>query len=240
MSGWLEGPVLGIETSGTLTGAALVIDGRLRAEMSVDFRAGAQELLLDLVRGVLAPHRLVPRDLARIGVSLGPGSFTGLRVGIAAARALALGSGAAAVGVPSHEALAWPWKDVGTTIVLLTGYRRGEVCLEAGLWEGDRWRAVVPGANVPVGDVPRLLAVPAASGGLLFTGEAVEFVHEAFPALRDSGRTVTERLALTRRPGAVAQLAARLEAIELRGADLERLEPLYLRGADARRPAQER
>ena len=87
------GPVLGIETSGRLTGAALVVDGRLAAETCVDAHASSQEILIDLTLRILESHRLRVRDLVRIGVSLGPGSFTGVRVGLAAGRGLALGAG---------------------------------------------------------------------------------------------------------------------------------------------------
>ncbi len=236
MNGWIDGPVLGLETSGRLTGVALVRDGRLVAETSADLRDRAEEMLLEFVRRVLAEDRLAPRDLARIGVAIGPGSFTGIRIGMAAARALALGSGTAAVGVPSHEALAWPWKDSEATLVLLSAFRRGEVCLEAGRWDGDVWAPLIPLENTPMAEVAPKVRALAVRGRLIFTGEAVEFVHGIHPELKQMGLILTDRLAFHRRPGLIALLAARRDAVERRGEDLEKLEPLYVRGADARRP----
>jgi tRNA threonylcarbamoyladenosine biosynthesis protein TsaB len=232
----VDGPVLGLETSGTLTGAALILRGRLAGEVAFDVRAGSQELLSDLVRLLLERFRLEVADLARLGVALGPGSFTGLRVGLAAARALAVGAGIPLVGVPSHQSLAWPWQDDGRTLVLLTGARRGQVYLEAGRWREDSWVAAIPAASVQMIELASLLGRLSGSGPLLFLGEATEAALAACPELAALGGRVSEPLASVRRPAGIAMLAARSSAATLQGPELDRLEPLYLRGADARRP----
>jgi len=233
-----DGPVLGIETSGTLTGAALWAGGRLAGETAVDAKSQSQELLPDLIARLLRTRGLAPRDLARIGVSLGPGSFTGLRVGLAAARGLAAGAELPLVGVPSHEALAWPWSDAGAELCLLTGLRRGEVFLEIGRWDGPEWRASVPGSSLPAEEAAaRLVALPTGPARLLL-GEAAPLLERLHPEIAGAGRIVRETLAATRRPAVVACLAARPGVRLYAGADLDRLQPLYLRGADARRPAR--
>ncbi len=233
--GWIRGPVLGIETTGRLTGAAIFADGRLLAESAHDARAQSQETLLAQADRLLRALGLAPRDLVRIGVALGPGSFTGVRVGLASARALALGADLPLACIPSHEALAWPLCDLGRTLVLLTGLRRGEVFLEAGRWEGHAWRALLPGAGVPVGDVgARLAAVPGA-GSFLFLGEAAG-LPDLSGELAGLGQAVTEPLVSARRPAVIACLAARPDALVVRGVGLDAVEPLYLRAADARRP----
>lgn len=237
MSRFVTGPVLGIETSGALTGVALVTGGRLAGEMSLDARAMSQEVLLDLVSSLLRAHRLAPRDCERIGVALGPGSFTGIRVGMAAARGLAWGGGCALAGVPSHEALAWPWRDLEQPLVLATGLRRGQVYLEAGRWNEDRWEACLAGASVPVESAEEALAGCALAAPALFLGEAAAPLVAAVPSLARWGRIVREPLSVARRPGVVAVLAARSGAPAVPAAEADRLTPLYLRDADARLPA---
>lgn len=142
--------VLGIETTGRLTGAALARGGELIAESSLAVDASSQEWLLGLVRELLDRHQLGVSDLGRIAVSIGPGSFTGIRVGLAAAKALAWGTGLPLVPVPTHQALALPWRDTGDSICLLTSHRRGLVCLEVGSWREARWSARIPASAVPV------------------------------------------------------------------------------------------
>jgi tRNA threonylcarbamoyladenosine biosynthesis protein TsaB len=236
---WVAGPVLGIETTGKLAGAAIFAGGRLLAESALDARALSQELLLEQAARLLGALDLVPRDLARIGVALGPGSFTGVRVGLASARALALGADLPLSGVPSHEALAWPLRDLDLPLVLLTGLRRGEVFLEVGRWEGDVWRVLLPGAGVPVSDVGARLAAVTGAGSFLFLGEAAGLPDLA-GELTGLGRVMTEPLTSTRRPAVIACLAARPGAPAVRGAGLDAIEPWYLRAAEARRPGVSR
>jgi tRNA threonylcarbamoyladenosine biosynthesis protein TsaB len=225
--------VLGLETTGRLIGAALARDGELISECSVSALASSQEWLLGLVREMLARHDLAPADLARIAVSIGPGSFTGVRVGLAAARALAWAAGRPLVPVPTHQALALPWRDSGSTVALLTSHRRGLVCLECGVWERGAWVARIPAAAVPVPEVAERLR-EAMVGPLIFVGEAVESVVAAAPELRSFGPPLTDPLTRARRPGPIALLGQILEPVPVR--EIDRVEPLYLREADAKRP----
>jgi tRNA threonylcarbamoyladenosine biosynthesis protein TsaB len=232
---WVAGPVLGIETTGRMTGAAVFDRGRLLAESALDARAHSQELLLSQVESLLVPLGLSVRDLARIGVALGPGSFTGVRVGLAAARGLAVGADRPLCGVPSHEALAWPFRDLGALTVLLTGLRRGELFFEAGTWVGDSWSPVEPGAGIPVADLRSRLTELRRAGPLLFVGEAAALPDVANET-EGLGHFVSDPISSTRRPAVVACLSARVSAPAVAGAAIDAVEPLYLRAADARRP----
>jgi tRNA threonylcarbamoyl adenosine modification protein YeaZ len=77
----------------------------------IDFRVGAAEIarsedLLPIVSDLLKKNRIHQKEIDLIGVSIGPGSFTGARVGLATAKGLALGIGCASGGVSTLEALA--------------------------------------------------------------------------------------------------------------------------------------
>jgi tRNA threonylcarbamoyladenosine biosynthesis protein TsaB len=98
--------VLGIETATAVCGAALVRDGTVLALREVRERYVHAERLLLLVEEVLAEGRLAPNDLTAVAVSAGPGSFTGLRIGVSTAKGVVYATGAALVGVPTLEALA--------------------------------------------------------------------------------------------------------------------------------------
>lgn len=235
---WIDGPVLGLETTGRLTGAALLLRGRLQEEFAVDARASSQEVLGGRVDRLLRDHGLRVRDLARIGVALGPGSFTGVRVGLSLARGLALGAEVPLVGVSSHEALAWPARDWPGLLILLTGMRRGEVFVEAGAWRHDCWEPVLAGESRRTADAVSALHPLAARGPLLFLGEAVAAVWEVHPELAELGSPGADPLAAVRRPAVIGLLAARADAPLAEGEAADRLGPLYLRGADAKRPGE--
>lgn len=100
--------ILGIETSAHHSSLALQVDGRLERESTFPSRMSLGQTLAAHIQDVLGCAVVSDAGLDGIGVSLGPGSFTGLRVGVAAAKALAHALEIPLVGISTHEALAWP------------------------------------------------------------------------------------------------------------------------------------
>ncbi|QIG38521.1 tRNA (adenosine(37)-N6)-threonylcarbamoyltransferase complex dimerization subunit type 1 TsaB [Microbacterium sp. 4R-513] len=98
--------ILGIDTSLGTAVAVVEADGVVRSETeSVDPR-GHAEVIGNLIERALAEASLRPSDVTHVAAGMGPGPFTGLRVGIAAARAFALGRGIPVIPVVSHDAVA--------------------------------------------------------------------------------------------------------------------------------------
>jgi tRNA threonylcarbamoyladenosine biosynthesis protein TsaB len=122
--------MLAIETATPAQSVVLLEDDRLLAEASYDAQGSRGGLLLPTVDQVLRMAGVAAKDLDAVAVSIGPGSFTGLRVGLATAKGLALGTGATVVGVSTLEALAAAYEPAAeiTICTLLDAYR-GEVYL---------------------------------------------------------------------------------------------------------------
>ncbi len=97
---------LAFDTSVAHCAAALLLGDRVLAERVEPMAKGQAERLFGLLGEILAEGGAVWSDLAAIGVGIGPGNFTGIRISVAAARGLALSLGVPAVGVSSLEALA--------------------------------------------------------------------------------------------------------------------------------------
>lgn len=119
--------VLGIETSTPQAALALIDGEALVVEARLPTRMGEAERLLPAIDRLLADAGLWLGDLDGLGIAIGPGSFTGLRIGLATVKGLALGTGLPVAGVPSLDALAWqvPWPAL--PVVPLLPARRGEV-----------------------------------------------------------------------------------------------------------------
>lgn len=98
--------ILAIDTALTACQAALVRDGEALAVRSEPMERGHQERLGPMVEALFHEAGVQPREVDRVAVTLGPGSFTGLRVGIAFAKGVALGLGKPLVGVGTLQALA--------------------------------------------------------------------------------------------------------------------------------------
>src|SRR5437016_2738225 len=97
---------LGIETSGTVGSVALVEDGRVLAEETFAKGLRHGQALVPAIGRALAAAGVGKRDVDLFAVGTGPGSYTGLRVGIATAKTLAFALGKPLFGVPSFDAIA--------------------------------------------------------------------------------------------------------------------------------------
>lgn len=103
--GWIL-YILGIETSTKVCGAAIVDDGTWIAHNQTNLKNIHASILVDLVQAAFHQTSISATDLTAIGVSIGPGSFTGLRIGLSVAKGLALGANVPIVTVPTLDALA--------------------------------------------------------------------------------------------------------------------------------------
>ena len=227
------GRTLAIETSGRLAGAAVASDGLLLAETAIDVRRARTETLLDLIRRMLLDLDLGVSDLDRIAYSEGPGSFTGLRVGLAAALGLATGGDLPLVAVGTLEALAYPVRWFDGTVVAASGIRRGRLYLGAFRWDGRRFEPVIPtaGRSLAEGweDLSRL-----AGERFLFLGDAIDSLRSEIEAR--FGRRGLCAPAAAPRAADVAALAGDPLRPERRGREREGRTPSYHREVDARKP----
>jgi len=98
--------VLAIDTSLDACSVAILRDGVVLASCSEPMQRGQAERLAPMVQEIAQGAGIAFADLDRIAVTTGPGSFTGVRVGLSFARALALAVGKPCIGVSTLEALA--------------------------------------------------------------------------------------------------------------------------------------
>jgi tRNA threonylcarbamoyladenosine biosynthesis protein TsaB len=152
--------VLALETA-TLAGGVALLDGeRLVAEYVLDVSITHSERLMASVDRVLADARWRPHDLQGLAVSIGPGSFTGLRIGVSTAKGLAWALDLPIAAVPTLDAMAAavPWAALPVCPVL--GARRGEVYASLYRYDGDGLRREWDYLAVPPEDLAARLTEP--------------------------------------------------------------------------------
>jgi tRNA threonylcarbamoyladenosine biosynthesis protein TsaB len=203
--------VLGFDTATPATAVALLRDGAEPLERRHDPAPGERPQhaarLLPLAREVLAAAGLDWREVERIGVGVGPGTFTGRRIGVATARALAQASGAELAAVSTLHALAHGARaEAGDRSVLaILDARRGEAFAAA--WRGTEAlleaRALAPEDLAGLADPARGPWLAVGDGALAFRqhleSAAVEVPAEGSALHRVSAQAVCE-LALTASP----------------------------------------
>lgn len=96
--------ILAFDTSGTYCAAALLSGQQILASTAEEMSRGQAERLMPLLEELLTGAGKTWRDVTALGVGVGPGNFTGIRIAVSAARGLALGLDIAAVGVSGCEA----------------------------------------------------------------------------------------------------------------------------------------
>ncbi len=138
----------GMDTAGRTVSVALMRDGQLLYESYLDAGLTHSETLMGLVDGAFRATGLTTADVQLWGVCSGPGSFTGLRIGLAAVKGLAFCSGAACAPVSTLEALAHGFVGEGTVVAALDA-RRGEVYWAA-FDLGPEHQRLTPDAAAPV------------------------------------------------------------------------------------------
>jgi len=100
-------PILAIETSGETCSAAIMISPDNIFEMNLDGKHIHSEKLFEIIDKVVESSGIELKNLQGIAVSIGPGSFTGLRIGLSAAKGIASGLNIPLIPIPTFEALAY-------------------------------------------------------------------------------------------------------------------------------------
>lgn len=229
--------ILALDTAMASCGVAFMRAGAIVAERSLLQSRGHAETLMPLLEEFRHETGFAYRDLAAIAVTIGPGTFAGIRVGLAAARAIALPTAAAIVGLTSLEVLAAEAMErtspVTTgAVAAITDARNGKVYLQVvGVDQLTRIEARL----VAIDEAARL--IDGVAGVLCGDGAPLVATHLAAPRVivtRASGD------ALQPSPRLLALLAA--DAIARRGLSAFRRppRPLYLRSPDAKLPTERR
>jgi tRNA threonylcarbamoyladenosine biosynthesis protein TsaB len=214
--------VLGLDTALAACSAAIWADGVVRSRRFAEMRTGHAETLMGFIGEVMADAGADPSALDRIAVTVGPGSFTGSRVGLAAARGMALARGIPCVGITTLAAIAAAVDDApgDALIAAAIDARRGEIYYQ--LFETGPVAAGSPavlGIEEAASDaISRGRPIVIAGSGAALLGPRVPgAILSAAPELPDAGH--------------VARLAAAMANLE----DAPPA-PFYLRAPDAKLP----
>lgn len=116
--------ILAIDTSGPRLQLALLVADAVDVVVE-DLPKGHAEIVFDRIAGLMARHKIAYGDLTRIAVTTGPGSFTGLRIGLSAARGLGLALNIPVIGVPTLLAMSLA-APAGQRVIIAVDARRGE------------------------------------------------------------------------------------------------------------------
>jgi tRNA threonylcarbamoyladenosine biosynthesis protein TsaB len=218
--------VLGIDTSGYVNAVGVADDDRVLADNTFPARTDSLEQIVPNIDATLKSLKLTLKDVQGVGVGLGPGSWTGIRVGVTVVKILAFSTGRPVCGVPTLEALAFSARREAPLICSVISVGVGDA-VYAGLYRPITITVERTG-DYYIGDVKGLSS--------LITGPAAIVGSHAAKYVGAIGSPSTKKLkAIEAMPSGAA--VAALAAIRLsRGEsdDALALTPLYLKESTAR------
>ena len=222
---------LSIDTSTRTAGIALSKEGRAVGEMVWRAEYNHTTQLMPSIEYLMGQAGAKPKDLTAIIVAIGPGSYSGLRVGISAAKGLAMALGIPMAGVNTLLLEAYPFLTAGLPVQPLLDAGRSEIST-------TRFRWIAGAAGLETLE-PAIMPIDALCDAIR---EPTLFCGEYLPAIR---AVISERLgaraicppdsALVRRPSCLAELGwQRLQRGE--GEDPASIQPVYLRPPSITQP----
>lgn len=221
--------VLGIETATPVAGVAVVDGNNIMAERMVNNQRTHSVNLLPMIKAVIEEAGIYPGQLNAIAVSSGPGSFTGLRIGMSTAKTLAQVWGLPVVGISTLDSLAYPLAGMKNLVCPIMNARKNE--LYTAIY--DSAEGVFEKIYGPAAVTPEELAgiIRDWNRGVTFLGDGVPIYREILTKLLNDVEFAPAAVSFPRGAG-VAELGV-IEASKGGGMDPLKLVPRYIRLSEA-------
>jgi tRNA threonylcarbamoyladenosine biosynthesis protein TsaB len=211
--------ILALDTSTDICSVAVLKDGEVLGERSQRVRTGHSGTILNLIDDVLGSSGFNKNDINLIATGLGPGSFTGIRIGIATAKGLATALNCEIRGVITLDAVAANAPETEMHIMPVLDARKGEIF--CALYDKNRHR-LSPQVNIEPSQVKDMISSPT-----LFTGNAIALYDEAFRSSLGSLYQAADKDVWYPRAAIVGRLAQNPDFA------LSDINPVYIRASDA-------
>ena len=221
--------LLAIDTSGPVCGVAILTEAGIAYECAAVNKLTHSTNLMPMVEAAFAATGLTVQDMDRIAVVTGPGSFTGVRIGVSTAKGLAHGAGKPCVAVDALEAMAAGVGEFSGIICPIQDARAGQVygaAFSAGEVRPDRLME-----DTPLKVEEYVAAIQSMGDRFLFLGDGMPVQKAKLQALLGDAAVFATPQQAFLRPAAVAYLGS-LATEEM---DYLELMPMYLRAPNAER-----
>lgn len=225
-------PILAIDTSTMVSGAAIASEDRLIAEITMQLKLPQSQVLLGHIKDVLNISRVDKHDLDAIAISIGPGSFTGLRIGLATAKMMAYALDIPVIAVPSLKALAYHYPVPNVYIASTLDAQKGNAYVALYTWDSEK-KDFITVQDVCVKDFKQIVAeCNELDKPVVFVGDIAQKKADVIADLGNENVSLGLPHLCMPRAANVAMAAMPYLA---RGefANIMNLEPIYIRRSEA-------
>jgi len=223
--------ILAIETSTMLGGVAIADDSAgLIAEVRLNVKSTHSERLMTEIDHVLKQSFLKISDIDVFAIAVGPGSFTGLRIGLSTAKGLAYATGKPIVSVPTLEAFAWNFPYCRYPVCTLLDARKKEVYAAVFRWEDAGFVRLIDEISISVDSLVGKAEFP--DEKILFAGEGAILYKNEITELMGDGALFASPEKMSLSPANVASLGLK-KASQKDFSEPVSLVPFYIRSSEA-------
>lgn len=223
--------ILAIDSSAVTASAALTEDGKILGEYFLNTGLTHSETLMPMIESVLHCVKARPSDIGLFAVSSGPGSFTGIRIGIASIKGLAMPFQTPCAGISSLEAIAHNLEHIDCLVCAVMDARCGQVYNALFRARQGRVERLTPDRAVAIKDLAEECRTM--DGPLYLAGDGAKLCAKAEP-FQTIGAVLPPEPLIYQRAWGVAK-AAEAAVREGRTVSPAALMPFYLRPAQAER-----
>ena len=238
--------ILAIETSTMLGGIAVADDSAgLIAEVRLNVKSTHSERLMTEINHVLQQSGLAAHDIDIFGVAIGPGSFTGLRIGLSTAKGFSYATGKPIVSVPTLEAFAWNFPYCRHPVCIMLDARKGEVYAALFQWAGNGFTRLMSEVSVKAeklmeeitSGIPPLTSTTAGKEGfgeerIVFAGEGALLYRNKIEAMIGEKAVFAPVEKMIPSPANIASIGIQ-KALRDEFCEPVSLVPIYIRRSEA-------
>lgn len=219
--------ILGIDTSTKTGSVALITERSVIAQYSLNIEVTHSERLMATVDRVLNDTGVGMEDIGGFSVAIGPGSFTGLRIGIASVKGLSFATGKPMAAVPTLMAIAANIPFAAHPVCPLLHARKDEVYLSIYRAEGISCVQVIPESAVPISKLGSII-----HERTIFTGEGAYHYRDRIESILQDRAVIAPRSSILPSAAVVAEIGLRMI---LNGcqADPDTITPMYISRPEA-------
>lgn len=228
--------ILAVDTSANVASVALLCSGKLMGEGMLNNKKTHSEKLMPMIDTILKDSDTDITDIDLFAVANGPGSFTGLRIGVSTVKGLAHAVNKPIVGISTLEGLAFNLFDTGGLISPIMDARRSQVYNAAYRWENGVFKEVIP---------PRAIALEDCINDfknekkVYFLGDGAAVHKDKIYGQMGERAVFVPANSINQRASSLAVLAEK-KAMEGKTDDYISLMPFYLRKPQAEREYEEK
>jgi tRNA threonylcarbamoyladenosine biosynthesis protein TsaB len=224
--------ILAVDTSSAVAAVAILDESGLLGEYILNHKKTHSQRLVYMIKEIMENLELSPEDIDVYAASSGPGSFTGLRIGITTVKAMAFAAKKPVAGVPTLDALAYNISDDGALVCPIIDARNNQVYTALYKYENNMPINITEYMGIPVTKLSDI--IKGKNCNAVFTGDAVP-IHRDFLKIELGDRCrFAPRFMLQQRASSVAELAL-FKALNGKLENCFDMVPFYLRKSQAER-----